>query len=505
MTAIEQYVHEPTAPRRPANRRRLLKLRAHYERTGFRPHPGQWRVLRNRSRHLVVPCGRRWGKTIAGAKRIEPRCLILVPDMLNGGMRGQQFWIVGPTYTDAEREFGHLYDGLRKLGVDKHSIRWPKVPRGEGMHLVTSWGLEVWGKSAQYPKSLVGEGLDGVLMVEAGRHRRSTWASYIRPTLSDNRGWSMHTGVPEGSRRSSLLYALAQRGLSERPDDHQWATYHAPSWENNVVFPLGRDDPEILEAAADLTDDEFQNQYGAKWVDHAGVVMKDWDDELHLADLDYNPSLPLFWCLDYGFRNDFVVLWVQVDQFGHTYVIDEMRRQGMTAEEVAAELKVQPLTRRVAGFYPDPARPDNTATIQRETGVQARGGTGGELIPRLESIWRLLKPRGMDHPHYKPGDEEVFLQIDRNRCRKLAFEFSEGYRWPELRSEVRAESELPVKKDDHGIEALGRFTHPYFQALGQGPQQTSQRANMRGRRPDPKANGRPVLRDPARMRRGPRN
>src|SRR5438046_6698726 len=112
------------------------------------------------------------------------------------------------------------------------------------MHIKTSWGFDLECRSAAHPETLVGEGLDFVLMVEAGRQKRRTWAQYIRPTLSDKRGWSLHTGVPEGSSQESLLYSLWQRGQDvSKP---VWRSWRMPSWTNTITFPGGRRDPEIL-------------------------------------------------------------------------------------------------------------------------------------------------------------------------------------------------------------------------------------------------------------------
>jgi hypothetical protein len=37
-----------------------------------------------------------------------------------------------------------------------------------------------------------------------------------------------------------------------------------------------------------------------------------------------------------------------------------------------------------------------------------------------------------------------------------------GYRWPYNKNEAKNDSELPIDKDNHGPEALGRFMKGYF-------------------------------------------
>jgi hypothetical protein len=269
---------------------------------GYYPHAGQRDLHQDRTRFKVIRCGRRWGKTFFGGHEMATRPLTPSPWT---GDQASMGWVVGPNYTDAEKEFRIIYDDLRKLGVDRDSLKFVKNSDSGALHIITSWGAEIIGKSAQHPDRLVGEGLDWVLMVEAGRHKRATWGQYIRPALSDRRGIAVFSGVPEGKSDNSLLYHLYERGQSSR--FKSWMSYKRPSWTNDIVFPGGREDPEILEAEEDLTKDEFDRQYGAEFTDKTGVVMKEYDDDIHLGDFDYDPSWATYMAVDYGFTNPFVV------------------------------------------------------------------------------------------------------------------------------------------------------------------------------------------------------
>jgi hypothetical protein len=452
---------------------RTLSLPRYYKATGFTPHRGQRPILYDVHRHVVAACGRRFGKTVLGAKKIEPQAFVQARFNRLNGLPGQQGWIVGPTYEDAEREFAIVYDSLRQMGVDRSALRFVNSPESGDMTIRTPWGFELSGRSAGYPQSLVGEGLDFVLMVEAGRHKRSTWAKYVYPTLMDRRGWSLHTGVPEGSSRVSLLYELFRLGQTARAPD--WASYRLPSWHNPVVFPGGWDDQEIRDARELLTDDEFRNQYGAEWMEHAGVVMKEWDDETHLRDLAYNPEWPLYLATDYGYTNLWVLLWIQVDTWGTVYVLGEDSWQYTDTEQIAAEVQPRPLLRKVAALYPEPAGPGDTQILERHWRVPARGGTGGELKDRLALIRSYLKPG--------PAKAQAFMQEPRlvvdHSCTGLAWEMREGYRWPENRSEIRSDSEHPLDKDNHHVEALGRFFKGHFGAVGEVSASRQSRVRVR--------------------------
>lgn len=429
---------------------------------GYKPHAGQRDLHAHRGRFKVVRCGRRWGKTMFGGHEMATRPLAPSPFLLRKGMNAPSMgWVVGPNYVDAEKEFRIIYDDLRRIGMDKTAIKFQKNADSGSLHIVLPNGAEIVGKSAQHPEKLVGEGLDWVLMVEAGRHKRMTWAQYIRPALSDKRGEAVFSGVPEGKSDNSLLYALYERGQSER--FASWHSWKRPSWTNDIVFPGGRQDPEILEAEEDLTQDEFDRQYGAEFTDKTGIVMKEYDDDTHLGDFDYDPGLPLFMAVDYGFTNPFVVLFIQVSPFGDIRVIREFRRTQLDTIEVCADLMSEypGLVRVAQMLYPDPAEPDDTRTMQRELRIPVNKNTGGEIKHRLSLIRRALK---IKNKHLPEGHAERIpsLMIDRTHCKTLAWEMREGYKWPETKSEQRSDSENPMDKDNHGVEALGRFFRGYY-------------------------------------------
>jgi hypothetical protein len=112
-------------------------------------------------------------------------------------------------------------------------------------------------------------------------------------------------------------------------------------------------------------------------------------------------------------------------------------------------------------LYPDPAEPDDTRTMQRYLRIQANKNTGGEIKHRLSMIRRALKIKNF---HLPEGDAErrPTLMIDRTHCQKLIWEMREGYKWPEHKSEQRSDSENPLDKDNHGVEALGRFFRGHY-------------------------------------------
>lgn len=447
----------------------------YFEETGYWPHDAQQILHRSKARHKAVSNGRRWGKTLFGGKEAEVTAFVR-----NRLGMPQHGWIIGPNYVDCEKEFRVAYDSLRKLGVDELSIKFLNNRDNGNMHIKTQWGWELECRSAAHPETLVGEGLDFVLLVEAGRLKRSMFTQYVRPALSDKRGWSLMTGVPEIATDISLLYWGYMRG--QDPGRAPWGSWKMPSWTNDVVFPGGRNDPEILEAEEDLTEDEFRRQYGGEFVDRVGRVMQEWDDDVHMRALKFNPDLPLYLAVDYGYTNPFVVLFIQVDEHGTIYVIDEKRWTLKDTGDVCEELAEHPWISHVVAFYPDPAEPDDTATMQKKLRIPSRQNTGGELKTRLRLIREKLKPG----PEKSPGGVIIpyearrpSMYLDIRRCTELAWEMREGYRWPEHKSDTKNDTENPMDKDNHGCEALGRFMKGYFDVVGRTRRPRQSKAKVR--------------------------
>lgn len=447
-----------------------------FEETGYTPHPGQKLVHYDNTRNRVMSNGRRWGKSMLGGKEIEG--MAFVRNWRGEPMRG---WIIGPNYTDAEKEFRVVYDTFKKLGIDQISSKFLSNTENGNMHIQTNWGFDLQCRSANHPESLVGEGLDFVLLAEAGRHRRRTFTEYVRPALSDKRGISIMSGVPEDASDNSLLYWGYHRGLDTTK--LQWKSWRMPSWTNTAVFPGGRTDPEILEAEDDLTEDEFRRQYGGEFILRRGRVMKEWNDDEHIAKVNYNPDWPLYAGVDFGYTNDWVWLWIQVDPLTKVvYVIGEHRWKLRDTEDIARnEIGTHELMSKLVAIYVDPSSPDDAAILRRHLGVPTKSNTGGEIKLRLQLIRSALKLRPDHLPDGHP-EKTAGLIIDET-CHRLIWEMREGYRWPENHSDMRNNTEIPMDNDNHGPEALGRFfkghMEQYSSAGNRGSRQGSIKAFRR--------------------------
>lgn len=444
-----------------------------FQQVRYKPHKGQLLVHRSQARHRVNIAGRRFGKSEAGGHELTVMAMQayhLAP-MLREIGKQKWIWIVGPNYDDAEREFRYLYDDCKRLEIpfDRPGTYYT---RGQsGGHTISLWdgAFIVECRSADHPDSLDGEGLDFLILAEAAKMKRTIWTKYLRPAIADKRGGTLWNTTPEGK---NFVYDAWQRGQDETKT--QWASWRNPSWVNRPIFPGGRQDPEILEMEDEMSAEKFKQEVAADFTEYVGRVFKDWDEEIHVKRLEYNPSLPLFGAVDYGFTNPNVWLALQVDVHDNVYVLGEYYESGKDINEMAADMGRWPLARNADTFYPDPASPGDTRVLEKALRIRARTNTGGELKHRLEYIRKHLKPGPSHAPEHKQRPK---MYVDRS-CTNMIREM-DAYRYPDDPGEEakRQPREEPMKKDDHTPEALGRFFRGYY-----GPPGTDRKQGARVRR-----------------------
>lgn len=484
----------------------------------WHPHEGQCNVLESQARHRVLCAGRRTGKSELGGHVLLPEALVsqtLADEWTKKGKR-REFWIVGDEYVTADKEFRVIWNLAKFLGLpfDKgshHSID------GKSQSILSLWNgaFMIATQSAKYPDNLVGEALCGVLMVEAAKAKPSTWMKYIRPMLNDYGGWSLHTSTPEGKNHFYEKFEMGQD-----PYQPEWESWNMPAWRNHFVYtPTGRGiaagklppdtpipseeltldehvkfllqqmedspstsaghiahthglqlDPEIVSLADELTIELFKQEVLADFTEFVGQVFKDYDEEYHVGSLQFNPEWETYAAVDYGFTNPNVWLLIQVGPWQEINVLAEVYQPGLTADQFASEI-IRRRTRdgvplnppQLRTFYPDPADPMSSKTLSDRLHVSSSGGTGGELNIRINLIRQSLRQGRIDYASstLTEGNADKWrprLMIDRS-CTGLRADML-AYRYPERKEDAetsRDRFELPLKKDDHGPEALGRF------------------------------------------------
>lgn len=374
-------------------------------------------------------------------------------------------------------------------------------------------------KSAEHPDTLVGEALAGVHMEEAAKMKEVVWTQMIMPALGDYGGWVKFTTTPEGknwyyrlhlnaikesmkgwngfripSWHNPMVYtetgqqiALGNLPMNTPIPEHEYTldadvkrmvhmmAEHPEYTSFEIIQSLNlRINDEIAMQANNMPLSKFQQEIAADFTDFVGKVFKEFDEETHSRMLKFNPSWRTVAAVDYGYRNPSVWLLIQIGPWGEINILDELYQENLAPDEFAHEILRRGLCPDICTeFFPDPALPGDTKTLEnifRRAGkrIRARSHTGGELQNRLNLIRLALRQRITDHELSAPNWTSYPPVADKKRprlmistkCAKMLHEMGE-YRYPETKDEMVETStkrfELPMKKDDHTPEALGRF------------------------------------------------
>ncbi len=168
---------------------------------GYEPHPGQLEIHLDDHPRRVVACGVRWGKTLCAA--MEGLAAAMAPCERSVG------WVVAPTYGLADKVFREIVHIVNKYLP--HRI--VKLTEAKGLLILMNMAggtSEIRAKSADSPVSLLGEGLDWLIVDEASRLKPEIWQSYLSQRLIDKSGWALLISTPKGKGYFHELYRLGQ-------------------------------------------------------------------------------------------------------------------------------------------------------------------------------------------------------------------------------------------------------------------------------------------------------
>lgn len=218
---------------------------------GYSPHEGQLEIHQNRSRHRVAACGRRFGKSVAGA--FECVCVAAMGGYATAG---------GPTADHAAVVWGEaermiLESRLRPL-ICRHRS-------ASGRQLITlATGGMIDARASAADGAFLGRGRDLLVFDEAAREPNpEVYYQDARPSLSDTYGSDLFLSTPRGDDWFHELFERGQNGLAG------YASWQMPTTRNATMPHIER---EVAEAKRELPLAIFQQEYLAQFLATAGAV-----------------------------------------------------------------------------------------------------------------------------------------------------------------------------------------------------------------------------------------
>jgi hypothetical protein len=233
------------------------------------------------ARYNVLPPGRRSGKTELAKRKIVKKAMRFneFPD--------GTFIAAAPTHQQAKRIW---WADLCRL-VPKWFIRG-RILSGE-LTIPLLNGARIMVMGMDKPERAEGFPIDYICLDEYGNMKASVWTQHLRPGLSTvgRPGAADFIGVPEGRNHYYGRWKWALRS-----DTPQWAGFH---WKSSDIL----DPDEIAEAAAELDELTFQQEYEGSFINFQGRIYYAFDAEVHAAyplRHLYDPHAPLVFQFDFN-------------------------------------------------------------------------------------------------------------------------------------------------------------------------------------------------------------
>ena len=267
---------------------RQINRKAFFSDLGYHPHPGQWEIHRSTAPRRIVACGCRWGKTLCAA--MEGLSAAMEPRERSMG------WVVARTYDLSDKVFREI-----QLVVTKH-LRHRLVSLKESERRIVLRNMaggisEIRARSADNPFSLLGEGLDWVIVDEASCLEPRIWQSHLSQRLIDKEGWALLISTPRGK---GWFYDLFRRGRGQDPAYQSW---NYPSRTNPYL-----DGAVIEEERGRLPERVFRQEYEGEFIEGSGAVFRNVRECATGEWQEPRPRVKYYAGLDLAKIEDFTVL-----------------------------------------------------------------------------------------------------------------------------------------------------------------------------------------------------
>lgn len=249
-------------------------------------HGGQKEIWDDDHRFKIVCCGRRFGKTVIGAKLALSECQAKDNAMV---------WWVAPTYKVVKRGYREVLRQIPRGYLTHEPPQDSAFDAGRSVVLKFKNGSRMEFYSAERPEGMLGEAVDFVVMDEAAIMGKSVYDQTIRPTLMDRKGGALMISTPRGR---NWFYYMFLRGQDDSREEY--GSWRFPSESNPYLHP-----DEIREMEESLPLLIFQQEVLADFVASAGAVFR-FSDEL--VKKVHRPRGAVFVGIDLAKSHDFTVI-----------------------------------------------------------------------------------------------------------------------------------------------------------------------------------------------------
>lgn len=274
---------------------------------GIRLQGQQTRIMASRARFKQVGGGIRGGKSFVGG------LAIYIDFLWRNSVRGvkSDLWgVIGDSYSMAQEEMRHLSRLLEQGGIP-HDFR---TPENAAWHITFPFcESEVVTLTASDLTKIASRPYRGLVVAEAAQTVLEAYKRAVE-RVSQTRGWVLLEGTFENAKGSwyhQLAYAW------QKPDA-EGVFFSLPTWENTLIYPGGRDDPEILARELRTPPAEFMERFGGEPAKRSDLAIEYADERYHVKHrfpylkTSFDPEQPVYLFSDPGTAHAYSVLAVQM-------------------------------------------------------------------------------------------------------------------------------------------------------------------------------------------------
>lgn len=412
-----------------------FKLKA-YEKLGYEPHPGQLRIHKSSARWRCWAAAARVGKTYAAAYEVVARAL---------DPRGQLIWIVAPNYILTEKIFRLVWkvlcDPRRNFPVTRKSWRSKEIFLGTG--------TEIYGKSCVREESLLGEGVDFMVVDEASRIKQAIYEEYLFTRLSTgNEGMGgdfLAISTPKG--KGTFFHKLYLRGKDKHnPLYVKYDALHSTLDDNPLISDEVRRDLVIMYGGVDSP--AYRQEVLGEFISMEGEVFPSYDEDVFFRKVDYIEGVDVDATIDIGTRNPFACLLIQKNGRQIRF-FEEHYRSGFSSLQNALWMLPVFKKYKIRRCVIDRAALDARKIFEQIIPFCTFVPGESDILLGLEVL--------RDHHQIDPITNEPLVVYD-NSMTNTKFEF-ERARYP------KGEHEKPVDADNHSIAAQRYYMLKYCNFL----------------------------------------
>lgn len=396
----------------------------------YRPHPKQQEFHLSKARVRGAFAGKRGGKTEAGA--IESiihaeEQLGFVPNSIDPYLGV----IIAPTNDMLNRL------SLQKLmAYGKHFVSDYHETRK-----IITWhnGTLIYAISADKPERLEGIKANFIWIDEAFQVSEQLFLEALA-RVSDTKGRVWATGSL-GTQYTNPKQHWCYKHFKEKPlegsEVFEWST------AENPYFP----EDELARLQDTLDPRTFRQMFQIDWsVPGTALVYDEFDDINTTRGYEYNPRLPTYISIDWGWTHPMAALFIQYDPSRDcVYVFDEIVKSKMKVEQLYSAIMAKPY--RINEWICDIA------------GNQEREQTGISNVQWFKDrgIKFTFRTVGIQHSisivrsYIRNSKGQARLFIDESKCPKL-IDNIRNYSYPQKNGTITNEN--PVKENDDAVDAL---------------------------------------------------